>query len=78
MAKLIQVIETQTRRGTGTDGTAVREVTEYWSPEGRLLAEQDPCGPLYDPTDGTWIMPAWAKTKVGSPVAERMLREQNA
>jgi len=42
-AKVIQVIETTlTRRGNGKD-TPIRIVTEYWSLDGRLLVESDPC-----------------------------------
>jgi len=41
-ARLIEVIETVSTRGNGVD-TPVREVIQYWSKEGVLLAEQDPC-----------------------------------
>lgn len=42
-ARITQVIETTiTRRGDGVN-TPVRLVTQYWSPEGELLAEKDPC-----------------------------------
>lgn len=41
--KLIQVIETTlTRRGNGTT-TPIRVITQYWSAEGEILAEVDPC-----------------------------------
>jgi hypothetical protein len=41
-AKLIEVIQTVSIRGNGVD-TVLREVTQYWSKEGKLLAEHDPC-----------------------------------
>lgn len=41
-AKVIQVIETKAARGSGTDGQPCREVTEYWSLDGKKLAERDP------------------------------------
>lgn len=46
-AKVIQVIETTlSRRGTGKDETSpIRCITQYWSLDGELLAEVDPCPP---------------------------------
>ena len=46
-AKLITVIVTTlTRRGTGkTSDSPIRVVTQYWSLDGALLAEVDPCPP---------------------------------
>lgn len=41
-AKLIEVIQTVSIRGNGVY-TPVREVIQYWSKEGILLAEKDPC-----------------------------------
>jgi hypothetical protein len=42
-ARVVQVIETTlTRRGDGAD-TPIRIVHQYWSLEGELLAERDPC-----------------------------------
>ena len=41
-AELIQVIRTESPRGDGKDDV-YRIVTQYWSPEGLLLAERDPC-----------------------------------
>lgn len=43
-ARVIQVIETTlTRKGDGkTAETAIRLVTQYWSLDGKLLAEVDP------------------------------------
>jgi hypothetical protein len=44
-ARLIQVIETDlTIRGNGKDDP-YRTVTQYWSTDGELLAEVDPCKP---------------------------------
>ena len=41
-AKVIQVIETKSARGSGTTEQPARIVTEYWSLEGEKLAEHDP------------------------------------
>lgn len=42
-AKVIQVIETTSLRGTGSEDDKCRPVTQYWSLDGNLLAENDPC-----------------------------------
>lgn len=42
-ARVIQVIETKSIRGTGTNEDLCRIVTQYWDFEGNLLAENDPC-----------------------------------
>ena len=39
-ARVIQVIETKSTRGKGTDADPVREVTQYWDFEGNLLFEE--------------------------------------
>lgn len=42
-AKLIQVIQTELRVvGSGTDRSPKRTLTQYWLPDGTLLAEVDP------------------------------------
>lgn len=41
-AKVIQVIETKSLRGQGTECDVCREVTQYWNFQGKLLAENDP------------------------------------
>ncbi len=41
-AKVILVIVTKSARGDGTKEEPVREVTEYWSMDGKKLAENDP------------------------------------
>jgi hypothetical protein len=42
-ARVLSVIETTILvRGTGGEGNPVRQVTQYWSLEGQLLAEADP------------------------------------
>lgn len=41
-AKLISVIETKSARGSGTEDQPSRIVTEYWSLDGKKLAERDP------------------------------------
>lgn len=49
-AKVIQVIETKSKRGLGTEKDPVREVTQYWDFDGKFLAEMDVehCIPLID------------------------------
>lgn len=42
-AKVIQVIETKSTRGKGTDADPVREITQYWDFEGNLICEKDSC-----------------------------------
>lgn len=42
-AEVIKVIRTTALRGTGTKDDMSRIVTQYWSLEGELLAEYDPC-----------------------------------
>ena len=42
-ARVIQVIETKSIRGKGTDDDMCRLVTQYWDFKGKLLAENDPC-----------------------------------
>ena len=41
-AKVIQVIETRSARGSGSENQPIRIVIQYWSLEGDLLAEKDP------------------------------------
>jgi len=40
-AKIIQVIETKSLRGMGTNEDMCRYVMQYWSLDGKLLAEND-------------------------------------
>lgn len=43
-ARVVQVIETKSARGSGTDSENMcRIVTQYWDFEGNLLAENDLC-----------------------------------
>lgn len=42
MAKVIQVIETQDRCGTGVDGDPFRLVYQLWTLDGTLIFERDP------------------------------------
>ncbi|ADZ83564.1 hypothetical protein [Cellulosilyticum lentocellum] len=43
-ARVIQVIETTSLRGTGdNESDKCRIVRQYWSMQGELLAEDDPC-----------------------------------
>ena len=41
-ARVIQVIETRSIRGRGTADDVNREVIQYWSFDGELLAEREP------------------------------------
>lgn len=41
-AKVIQVVETRSIEGYGTPEDVCREVVQYWSLEGELLAEKYP------------------------------------
>lgn len=41
-ARVVQVIETVSKRGIGTEKEPARVVTQYWDFEGNLLAENDP------------------------------------
>lgn len=41
-AKVIMVIETTSARGSGEPKQSSRIVTQYWSLDGKLLAERDP------------------------------------
>ncbi len=41
-AEVIQVIVTKSTRGSGMREQPVREVLQYWSLDGKLLAESDP------------------------------------
>jgi len=40
--KIIEVVEVKAARGAGTDDDAVRIVTQWYSFDGKLLAEDDP------------------------------------
>jgi hypothetical protein len=43
-AELIEVIHTTKKCGSGVDSeNIVRLVHQYWSKDGKLLAENDPC-----------------------------------
>lgn len=42
-ARVIQVIETESLRGSGTENDMCRIVKQYWDFNGGLLAENDPC-----------------------------------
>lgn len=56
-ARVVQVIETTlTRRGDGRD-TVLRVVKQYWSFEGELLAENDPCAGDDSAVRGTFYPP---------------------
>lgn len=42
-ARVIQVIETNSLRGRGTEEDPCRIVRQYWDFEGNMLAESDSC-----------------------------------
>ena len=46
IAELIEIIHLKIRRGKGTDEDIIRLVDQYWSKDGKLLAENDPCEDL--------------------------------
>ena len=43
VAEVVQVIHTLATRGAGTHEDPVRHVHQYWSFDGTLLSERDPC-----------------------------------
>lgn len=43
-AELIEVIHTIACRGAGVHGDPIRNVDQYWSKDGKLLAERDMFG----------------------------------
>lgn len=43
IARVMQVIETWSMRGNGTDKDPCRIVRQYWDFDGKMLAEHDPC-----------------------------------
>lgn len=45
-AELIEVIHTVATRGKGVHGDPIRNVDQYWSKDGKLLAEKDIIGNL--------------------------------
>jgi hypothetical protein len=40
--ELIEVLEASVKIGTGTDEDPIRILVQYWTLDGRLLAEHDP------------------------------------
>jgi hypothetical protein len=53
--EVIQVVRTNLeRRGKGVDGDPVRRIEQFWSLDGRLLAENDPDGSTYLPIPASW------------------------
>ena len=40
--EVIEVVRVEALRGAGVEGDVARIVTQYWSKDGRLLAERDP------------------------------------
>lgn len=41
-ARIVKVIEVKAKKGIGTEYDPVREITQYWDQDGKLLAEKDP------------------------------------
>jgi len=39
--EVVQVVRVVAARGHGNANDPIREVTQYWSPDGKLLAEYD-------------------------------------
>lgn len=46
LVKMIEVVMVESLRGFGQQGDPVRVVTQYWSLDGELLAENDPVRPV--------------------------------
>lgn len=40
-AKIVQMIKTMSTRGNGTENDPYREVVQYWTLDGVLIAEED-------------------------------------
>lgn len=51
-ARVIQVVEIKSARGSGATEQPVRTVTEYWSLDGKKLAEHDPAVFIPETADG--------------------------
>ena len=53
------VITTLTRRGNGKENSPIRIVTEVWVGTGDgtcdLIADSDPCAPIYQRTTGRFV-----------------------
>lgn len=48
-ARVVRLIETTiATRGAGVPGDPVRQITQYWTLEGKFLFEIDPCEVLAD------------------------------
>lgn len=50
-AKVIAVIETKAKKGSGIVKDPMREVTQYWDLDGNLLAEHDSINDLIPEED---------------------------
>lgn len=78
----IEVIETTlTRRGKGSGNDPVRVITQYWSLDGKLLAEVDPINQAVQPE----TMPAvdeytWTRGRPhpADPHPETFMRDRKA
>lgn len=46
MAKIVELIYTVETRGLGKNGDPVRNVEQYWTKDGKLLFEKDPCSKM--------------------------------
>lgn len=56
MAKIIELILSETNRGVGKESDPYRSVTQIWTKDGNLVVEHDPCGKeigenMFEPTD---------------------------
>lgn len=66
VAKIIEVIETQERRGHGKEGDPVHLVNQLWTKDGVLLAEFD----TY--TGKSWFLRDPEKQPWGNPVEREL------
>lgn len=71
--KVIQVIETNLRtRGDGTSKNPIRNIVEYWTLDGRLLAEVDPVNsPYVEAMNNVTMSDALKDTFLGAPCHAR-------
>lgn len=63
MAHMQEIIIAEISRGCGESYDPYREVTQFWTKDGKLLGEVDLIQPEYDVVTAEWIIPAWMKTR---------------
>ncbi len=63
MAHLEEIIVSVENKGMGEPHDPIRNVTQYWSKDGNLLAENDPLAPIYNRTTAEWSYRAYQKVR---------------